>query len=59
MRLNPYAKALIAGLVAGFSSLQVAAADSVISSGDWYAVASATVAAFGFVWAVPNAPERR
>lgn len=53
--MNLYAKAIIAALVAGLGSLQVASADDVIVVNEWIQIASATLAAFGFVWGVPNA----
>ena len=56
MKLNVYAKALIAALVAGLGSLQIASADGKITPAEWIQVASVTVAALGFVWGVPNAP---
>ena len=55
MKLNVYAKALIAALVAGLGSLQVASADGKITPAEWIQVASVTVAALGLVWGVPNA----
>jgi hypothetical protein len=55
MSLNVYAKAIIAALVAGLGSLQVAAADGHVTPADWIQVASVTLAALGFVWGVPNA----
>lgn len=56
-KLNVYAKAIIAGLVAGLGALQVASGDNVITTAEWIQVASATVAALGFVWGVPNAAD--
>ena len=56
MRLNVYAKAIIAALVAGLGSLQVASADGHVTTAEWIQVASVTVAALGLVWGVPNAP---
>lgn len=56
MAINPYAKALIAALVAGLSALQVASNDNTVTAAEWVQVASATVAALGLVWAVPNKP---
>jgi len=55
VKLNAIAKALIAALVAGLGSLQVASADGKITATEWIQVASVTVAALGFVWGVPNA----
>ena len=57
MKLNVYAKALIAALVAGLGSLQVASTDGKITPAEWIQVASVTVAALGFVWGVPNASD--
>ena len=55
MKLNAYAKALIAALVAGLGSLQIASSDGKITAAEWIQIASVTVAALGFVWGVPNA----
>ena len=58
MNLNPYAKAIVAALIAALGGLQVASADGVITPAEWISVASAVVAALGLVWAVPNQPAR-
>ncbi|HEX7993539.1 MAG TPA: hypothetical protein VF506_06420 [Streptosporangiaceae bacterium] len=50
-----YAKAIVAAGIAGLSVLGTALADGHISAGEWVAVASATLAALGLVWGVPNA----
>lgn len=55
MRLNVYAKSIIAALVAGLGALQVASGDNVVTVAEWIQVASVTAAALGFVWGVPNA----
>jgi len=54
--LNPYAKSIIAALVAGLGSLQVANGDGRITLAEWIQIASVTGAALGFVWGVPNVP---
>jgi|GEM_PF-1672537 len=53
-KINVYAKAIIAGIVAGLGSLQVANADGKITAAEWIQIASVVVAALGFTWAVPN-----
>lgn len=54
--MDKYAKAVIAGLVAGLGGLELALLDNVITAPEWVKIASVTVAAVGFVWGVPNAP---
>lgn len=54
MSLNPYAKSVVGALVAGLGSLQVALVDNHVTTVEWITVASATVAALGLVWGVPN-----
>ena len=54
-KLSVYAKAIIAALIAGLGSVQVANADGKITMSEWIQVASVTLAALGFVWGVPNA----
>jgi len=56
MKLNSVAKSIVGALVAGLGALQVAAADGVVTSGEWIQVASVTLAALVLVWGVPNAP---
>jgi len=56
MKINSVAKSVIGALVAALGALQIAAADGAITSMEWIQIASATVAAAGFVWAVPNTP---
>jgi len=56
MKLNSVAKAIVGALVAGLGALQVATADSVVTSGEWIQVASVTLAALVLVWGVPNVP---
>lgn len=51
---NVIAKAIVSALVAGLGTLQVAAADGGISAIDVIQIVTATVAAFGFVWGIPN-----
>lgn len=53
--LGRYAKALMAGLTAGYGSYQVAAADAVITTDEWVQVALTVIIAIGVVWGVPNA----
>jgi hypothetical protein len=48
-----YAKAVVGALLAGLASLQAALPDGVTGE-EWVAVAVATLAALGAVWAVPN-----
>ena len=55
MKLNTVAKSIIAALVAGLGTVQVAAGDGVFTTGEWIQIACATAAALGFVWGVPNA----
>ena len=52
--MNGVAKSIIGALVAGLGALQVASADSVVTSGEWIQVASVTLAALVLVWGVPN-----
>ena len=53
--MNRYAKAIVAALVSGLGSLQVAQADNVVTNAEWIQIASATIAALGLVWGVQNA----
>lgn len=55
--MSKYAKSLIAALLAGLGSLQVALDDNVITQSEWVKVAIATAAALGLVWGIPNAPK--
>ena len=56
MKLAPYAKAIIGGIVAGLGAASVALGDGVIDPVEWIAVTLATIAGLGIVWAVPNTP---
>lgn len=56
--LAPYAKAVIAALLAGLASLQTAMLeDGRVSNNEWIIVAIAVVSALGLVWGVPNTPK--
>ena len=54
MNLKPYAKAIVAGLIAGLGVLGTALVDNQVSPAEWVAVAGATLAGLGVVYAVPN-----
>lgn len=57
-KLNPYAKAIAGGLVAGlFAWLGVR--DGGITSEEWTTVLFAVVSGSGLVWLVPNVPAPR
>lgn len=51
------AKALVGAAAAGAGALATAAADDVVTTGEWYAVVAATLVALAAVWRVPNAQE--
>ena len=55
-KISPYAKSLVAALVAGLGSLYQAldGADQRVTTQEWIAVAMTTLAAIGAVFAVPN-----
>ena len=59
-RIAPYAKAVIAALVAGLGSLGAVLVDDKslgdVTDGQWIAVALAFLVALGAVFAVPNSP---
>jgi hypothetical protein len=55
--LSKYTKSIVAALVAGLGSLQVALVDNVVSTTEWITVGSAVLAALGFVWGVANTKE--
>lgn len=57
-RLAPVAKAIAAGLLAFLGAAATAAADERITSGEWWAIASATAVAGVGVWGIPNRPAR-
>jgi hypothetical protein len=48
------AKALVGAAAAGAGALATAAADEAVTTGEWYAVAAATLVALAAVWRVPN-----
>jgi hypothetical protein len=48
-----YAKALVAGAIAGLGSLSAAITDGHVSPVEWIAVASATLVAAAAVWQIP------
>lgn len=52
--IQSVAKAVVAGVVAFGGAFATANADGVIETGEWVAVAVATVVAAVSVWAVPN-----
>lgn len=58
MNLAPYAKALLASLIAGLGALATALVDDKglgdVSDGQWVAVVLAFLVALGAVFAVPN-----
>ena len=55
-RIAPYAKALIAALVAGLSVIGAALAESdALTAQDWISAALAFLVALGAVYRVPNA----
>jgi hypothetical protein len=54
-RIAPYAKALVAAVVAGLGSLyQALDGDQSITVQEWIAVAMTTLTALGVVFAIPN-----
>lgn len=53
--IAPYAKAIVAALVAGLGSLyQALDGDQVVTTQEWIAVAMTTITALGVVFAIPN-----
>lgn len=53
--IAPYAKSLVAALVAGLGSLyQALDGDQVVTTQEWIAVAMTTLTALGVVFAIPN-----
>lgn len=50
----PYAKAIVAGGIAGLGSVSVAITDGHVSLAEWIAVAAATLVAGYATWQVPN-----
>lgn len=57
MNLNKYAKAIVAALIAGLGSLQVALVDDAVSLMEWINIAGVTLAGLGIVWGIPNAKD--
>jgi peptidoglycan/LPS O-acetylase OafA/YrhL len=55
-KLKPYAKAIVAVLVAGVVALQAALTDGTVTDDEWKAIAAAVVTAV-LVYFVPNKPE--
>ena len=51
--MGKYAKAITAALIAGLTALQ-GAWDGGVTGGEWIAIAVATLAGAGIVYAVPN-----
>lgn len=56
MTWKPYAKAIVAGLIAGLGVLGSALVDDTVTPAEWVGVAGATLAGLGIVYAVPNRP---
>lgn len=56
MNIAPYAKAVLAAVIAALTALGTALTDETISSSEWVAVALAFFVALGAVYAVPNKP---
>lgn len=55
MKLAPYAKFIVAALVAALTALYAALSDDVVTTSEWVAIVLAGLGAVG-VWAVPNKP---
>lgn len=51
-----YAKAIVAGAIAGLGSVSAAMTDGHVSLAEWIAVASATLVAGAATYRVPNRP---
>lgn len=54
-----YAKAIVAALIAGLTTLGGALSDGNVSTGEWIAVAIAVLGGLGLTAAVPNAKANR
>lgn len=54
MKVSKYAKAAVAGVVAGAGTLSTALVDDTVTAAEGWAVGLAVLAALGFTWAVPN-----
>lgn len=55
-KLNPYAKAIVGGLVAGLGAYQTALMDGSVTAAEWAGVAIAALTAAAAVWATANKP---
>ena len=53
-KLDPYAKAIAAGLVAAQAAVVIAVIDGTITGTEWVLVAFAALTGFGAVWATSN-----
>lgn len=56
-KFNPYAKAIVAAVMAGLAAYQAALITPGVSAGEWAGIAVAVVGAFAVVWGVPNVTE--
>jgi len=56
MKISPYAKAIVGGIVAGLSAASVALGDGTVTPVEGIAIALAVIAGTGITWAVPNKP---
>ena len=56
-KLNPYAKAIAAGLVAAQAATVLAVIDGTITGTEWVLVVFAALTGFGAVWATSNTDE--
>ena len=52
--IAPYAKAIVAALVAGLTVLGTALTDDVVTTAEWVGVAIAVLGGGGLTYAVPN-----
>ena len=57
MKLKPYAKAIVGGLVAFTGAVATGYSDGVMQTGEWWLSASTGLAALGVVFGVRNRPE--
>jgi len=53
---KPYAKSIVAALLAGLGALGTALVDNTVTPAEWVGVATAALAGLGIVYAVPNRP---
>jgi len=56
MKISPYAKAIVGGIVAGLSAASVALSDGTVTPVEGIAITLAVIAGTGITWAVPNKP---